>query len=43
MFMNNHNKFSKIKCMMIKKSLFDQNNNDEILQSKLGRCNNFKK
>ena len=31
MFMNNHKKFSKIKYMMIKKSLFDQNNNDEIL------------
>ena len=29
MFMNNHKKFSKIKYMMKKKSLFDQNNNDD--------------
>ena len=34
MFMNNHNHFSEIKYMMIKKSLFDQYNNDEILKSK---------
>ena len=34
MFMNNHKNFSEIKYMMIKKSLFDQNNNDEILKSK---------
>ena len=32
--MNNHKNFSEIKYMMIKKSLFDQNNNDEILKSK---------
>ena len=34
MFMNNHKNFSEIKYMMIKKSLFDQYNNDEILKSK---------
>ena len=39
MFMNNHKNFSEIKYMMIKKSLFDQNNNDEILKSKKNNQN----
>jgi len=39
MFMNNHKNFSEIKYMMIKKSLFDQYNNDEILKSKKNNQN----